>query len=155
MVVTEIEALLAAYGQGMDLRDAALLRSLFAPRATFRFAGAPAFEADPGDFVDLSLHLLGPLRSLHQISNARIEVDGAAARGTFSFTAWHLDAASRCEWILHGLYREGFALTPAGWRIVHHEVEELYDTGDRGVLGLDQPATRELFRRFRGAGRAD
>jgi len=147
-----IAALLAAYGQGMDLKDAALLRSLFAPRATFRFAGAPAFEADPADFIALSLHLLGPLRSLHQVSNPRIELDGATARGTFSVTAWHLDAGTRVEWILHGLYREAFALTPAGWRIVHHEVEELYDTGDRGVLRLGSADTRELFRRFRAPG---
>ena len=88
----EIFQVMVRYGHGLDLKDTALLSSVFAEPFAFDFSdlhGQPGATTTPTQFVKSAFHLMKEMKTLHQITNPRIEVNGDQASGVFDIVGWH------------------------------------------------------------------
>ncbi|MCS3848400.1 ketosteroid isomerase-like protein [Xanthomonas campestris] len=131
------------FAAGIDLRDRALLSSAFTEDAIsdFRPAGAkagfeyPVLQGREAIVEALSTSLNG-LDTSHSFSNPRVVVDGDTARVDVLVEAQHVlrvDAAR--QYLMKNRYDVVLARHDAGWEIEHVIVDNVWRTGDPGVLG--------------------
>ena len=135
----EIFQVMIRYGHGLDLKDATLLGSVFADSFEFDFSnlhGQPGGMATPDQFVRSAFHLMKEMKTLHQITNPRIDVDGDRASGVFDIVGWHYaprrDGDS--EYIVRGFYEEQFQQFGAEWKITRHTIRVAYSTGNPNLF---------------------
>ena len=135
----EIFQTMVRYGHGLDLKDASLLGSVFADSFEFDFSnlhGRPAGKTTPTQFVKSAFHFMREMKTLHQITNPRIEVYGDRATGMFDIVGWHYaprqDGDS--EYIVRGFYDEQFQQLGAEWKIVRHTIRVAYSTGNPNLF---------------------
>ncbi|MDQ7300994.1 nuclear transport factor 2 family protein [Stenotrophomonas sp. Sm0581] len=131
------------FAAGIDLRDRALLSSAFAENAIsdFRPAGAKAGFEYPvlqgrETIVEALSSSLAALDTTHSYSNPRVVVDGDTARVDVPVEAQHVlrvDAAR--QYLMKNRYDLVLAPHDAGWEIEHVIGDNVWRTGDPGVLG--------------------
>lgn len=130
-----------AYAHGIDRRDWALYRGIFADRVDVDFstwAGIrESFAAD--DWVALVKQTLAPFDATqHSFSNLFITLDGNRATCMTNMTAKHvLDGQSQ---ILGGYYVDRLARTAQGWKITACQLVVTWEEGDRALF--DRAAAR-------------
>ena len=135
----EIFQLLVRYAHGLDLRDGEMLASVFADPFEFdmsEFVPMPAAQMTPGAFVAMTLQALTGLKTLHQITNPRIEVAGDEATGMFTMAAYHHRPALAAdnEYVMRGFYAEEFRKVGGQWKIVRHRLLQSYCSGNPKVM---------------------
>lgn len=127
----EIKALKARYFRGVDSKDAAVLRGVFADGAETDFrsespTGDPAFhQHDPDAFVRNTLFVLEGVDTMHIAFMPEIEFlsdDEAQARWPMSDRLWlRPDAPTRLPFRTlegWGWYHDRYRREAAGWKIV-------------------------------------
>jgi hypothetical protein len=136
LALEEIKALKARYFRGVDSKDAALLRSVFADGAETDFrsespTGDPALhQHDPDAFVRNTLYALEGVDTMHLGFMPEIEFlsdDEAQARWPMNDRLWlREDAPPRLPfrrlegW---GWYHDRYRRTAEGWKIVSTRLE--------------------------------
>ncbi|KIK84649.1 nuclear transport factor 2 family protein [Pseudomonas koreensis] len=130
------------FAAGIDLRDAALLSSAFMEYAVSDFGPAAAkagfeFPVLEGREVIVAtlFGALGQVDTTHSVSNPRVTFEGGKA---------HLDALVEAQHVLkndparHYLMKNRYAVElmrlGAGWGIERVTVDNVWRTGDAGVL---------------------
>lgn len=130
------------FAAGIDLRDRKLLSSAFTDDATsdFRPAGAkagfeyPVLQGRDAIVEALSTSLSG-LDTSHSFSNPRVVVDGDTARVDVLVEAQHVSRVDVTrQYLMKNRYDVVLARRDAGWEIKHVIVDNVWRTGDPGVL---------------------
>lgn len=129
------------YFKSLDLRDGELLRSIFADSFELDFSDLteqPSTMLTSDLFVETAFHLIKGMKTLHQITNPRIEVDGDHATGVFDIVAWHYQPRrdGDSEYIARGFYDQRFARQGGQWKIVRHKLIVAYCTGNPKLFDL-------------------
>lgn len=144
---TEIADALYRYGLGLDLGDADLFGSAFAPDAEWdfrpaaaRWGGRPPLLSGRDTITTVVLGgFAGRVATTHQATNPRIavDVDGDAARLTALVEAQHLLIADRSvRALLKNRCDLALVRADPGWVITTMRVDNLWYAGDpAGVLG--------------------
>lgn len=123
------------WATALDLKDWALARSCFADEieadyGDLRGGGPERIPAE--EFVDRRRRALGPLRTLHQSTNHRVELMGDSATCHSAFLIHRRSEDGRAfdsaGHYLHTLRRDGGA-----WRITAVVQRILWSQGDPGV----------------------
>jgi len=130
-----ISDLVHAYAHGIDRRDWALYRSIFADRVDidfFTWAGIrEVFDADA--WTAAVKGTLAPFDATqHTMSNLAITLDGDAATCIAHMTARHVLGAEAQT--LGGYYTNRFARTADGWKIVGCTLMITWEEGDRALF---------------------
>ncbi|PPE75174.1 hypothetical protein C3942_05730 [Solimonas fluminis] len=136
LALEEIKALKARYFRGVDSKDAALLRSVFADGAETDFRSEsptrdPAFHRrDPDAFAENTVYMLQGSITMHMGFMPEIELlsdTEAQARWPMNDRIWVQDAglarlpfATLNGW---GWYHDRYRLGPEGWKIVSTRLE--------------------------------
>lgn len=131
LALEEIKALKARYFRGVDSKDAAVLRAVFADGAETDFrsespTGDPAFhQFDPDAFVRNTLFVLEGVDTMHLGFMPEIEFlsdDEAQARWPMSDRLWlRPDAPARLPFRTlegWGCYHDRYRREATGWKIV-------------------------------------
>ncbi len=131
LALEEIKALKARYFRGVDTKDAAVLRAVFADGAETDFrsessTGDPAFhQHDPDAFVQNTLYILEGVDTMHLGFMPEIEFlsdDEAQARWPMNDRLWlRADAPARLPFRTlegWGWYHDRYRRDAAGWKIV-------------------------------------
>jgi len=130
------------FAAGIDLRDRKLLSSAFTDDAIsdFRPAGAkagfeyPVLQGRDAIVEALSTSLSG-LDTSHSFSNPRVVVDGDTARVDVLVEAQHVSRVDVTrQYLMKNRYDVVLARRDAGWEIKHVIVDNVWRTGDPGVL---------------------
>ncbi|WP_326778220.1 nuclear transport factor 2 family protein [Streptomyces sp. NBC_01445] len=136
---TEILDALYRFGLGQDLKDPQLFASAFAADAELDFApaaakwgGKPALMVGRDTIVTTILGLFaGRVDTTHQVTNARIAVDGATARLTALVEAQHLLVADRRTFaLLKNPYAVDLVRDGDRWVIRRMRIDNAWFTGD-------------------------
>lgn len=130
-----IQSVLDLYATALDNRDWAALDEVFAKEASTHYEGMGHFDGRDAivQFISQVLNQCGPTQ--HLLGNYRIEVDGDTATAKCYLAAIHAgigdyQGQTQTVW---GEYRDRLVKTPAGWRIVHHELAGIHGEGDVGI----------------------
>ena len=124
-----------AYAHGVDRRDWALYRSIFADRVEFDFftwAGIrETYDAD--EWVALVKATLAPFDATqHTFTNLLITLDGDNATCVTNMTARHV--LGQESQTLGGYYTDRLVRTEAGWRITACQLMITWEEGDRELF---------------------
>lgn len=130
------------FAAGINLRDRAVLSSAFTEDAIsdFRPAGAKAgFEYPVLQGREIIVEALSPslsgLDTTHSFSNPRVVVDGDTARVDVLVEAQHVSSVDGArQYLMKNRYDVVMARRDAGWEIKHVIVDNVWRTGDPGVL---------------------
>lgn len=130
------------FAAGIDLRDASLLASAFAPNAVsdFRPAGAKAgFEYPVLEGRDTIVAALsGSLKSLettHSVSNPRVTIDGDTARMDALVEAQHVPANDPARhYLMKNRYDVELVRQADLWVIQRVTIDNVWRSGDPSVL---------------------
>lgn len=124
-----------AYAHGVDRRDWALYRSIFADKVMFDFTSWAGIcrEIDADEWVEMVKATLGPFdATTHAFSNLLITVDGDEASCITTMSARHVLGD---EWqILGGYYVDKLRRTANGWKIHACALMITWEEGDRGLF---------------------
>lgn len=140
---TEILDALYRFGLGQDLKDPRLLASAFAADAELDFApaaakwgGRPPLMVGRDTIVTTILGLFtGRVDTTHQVTNARIAIDGATARLTALVEAQHLLVADRGTFsLLKNLYAVDLVRDGDRWVICRMRIDNAWFTGDPAAI---------------------
>ncbi len=135
----EIFQLMVKYGHGLDLRDGEMMRSVFADPVELDFSdltGQPPTMFTPALLAETALHLTKDMKTLHQITNPRIDVDGDRATGVFDIVAWHHKPCrdGDSEYVTRGFYDQQFERQGGQWKITCHKTIIAYNTGNPNLF---------------------
>lgn len=140
---TEILDALLRFGLGQDLKDPQLFASAFAADAELDFApaaakwgGRPPLMVGRNTIVTTILGLFtGRVDTTHQVTNARIAVDGDTARLTALVEAQHLLVADRGVFaLLKNPYDVDMVRDGDRWVIRRMRIENTWFTGDPAAI---------------------
>ncbi|WP_406308788.1 nuclear transport factor 2 family protein [Streptomyces sp. NBC_00623] len=140
---TEILDALYRFGLGQDLKDPQLFASAFAADAELDFApaaakwgGRPPLMVGRDTIVTTILGLFtGRVDTTHQVTNARIAVDGATARLTALVEAQHLLVADRGTFsLLKNPYAVDLVRDGDRWVIRRMRIDNAWFTGDPAAI---------------------
>ncbi len=124
-----------AYGYGVDQRDWALFRSIFADEVEFDFFDwAGIRETIPADrWVEMVKATLAPFDATqHVFTNMFITLQGDSATCVTNMTARHqLGAEAQ---LMGGYYTERMVRTAAGWKIAACRLNITWEEGDRALF---------------------
>jgi hypothetical protein len=116
----QITDCLVRYCRGVDRCDADMLKSAYWPDATDNHG---TFNGNAHAFVDWLIPALkGMDRTMHQISNVYIELDGPAARAETYCQAYHELSGpdgGKVEMIVGGRYLDRLERRGSVWKIAH------------------------------------
>jgi 3-phenylpropionate/cinnamic acid dioxygenase small subunit len=132
----EIIGLAVRYCTALDARDYDALRSIFVADATARLGGIDEIGIDA--IIERCRRNLDPCNATqHLVGNHLVTLDRDTATAECEVQAQHVrrgvDGGS--AFTLGGRYHDRVARTPAGWRIVHRDLEVVWIAGNPGVLG--------------------
>ena len=149
----EIFQLMVKYGHGLDLRDEEMLRSVFADRVELDFSdltGQPPTILTSALLAETALHLTKDMKTLHQITNPRIDVDGDRATGVFDIVAWHYKPCrdGDSEYVTRGFYDQQFARQDGYWKITRHKTITAYNTGNPNLFDFTDVPNQSVFPEF-------
>ncbi|MFE3516743.1 nuclear transport factor 2 family protein [Streptomyces sp. NPDC059166] len=138
----EILDALFRFGLGQDLKDPQLLASAFTAAAELdfspaaaRWGGRPPVMAGRSTIVTTILGLSGRVDTTHQVTNARIVVDGDTARLTALVEAQHLLVADRGVFaLLKNPYAVDLVRDGDRWLINRIRIENSWFTGDPATI---------------------
>ena len=128
------------FARGIDTRDFALYRSVFADEieldySSYRAENVGRWKAD--DWVARAARLFpGFHATMHAISNPIATIEGDEASLTASVQAHHVvlvEGVTR-SYVIAGMYRDRLARTADGWRITHKCLEVWWTDGDADVM---------------------
>lgn len=135
----EIADALYRYGLGLDLGDADLFASAFAPGAELdfrpaaaRWGGHPPLLSGRDTITTMVLGgFTGRVATTHQAGNERISLDGDTARLTALVEAQHLLLADRSvRALLKNRYDLALVRDDPGWVIATMRIDNLWYAGD-------------------------
>ncbi|MGN9837321.1 nuclear transport factor 2 family protein [Nonomuraea sp. H19] len=135
----EILDALYRFGLGQDLKDKALFASAFAADAELdfrpaaaRWGGRPPVMSGRDTIVDTILTMFtGRVDTTHQVTNARIVVDGDTARLTALVEAQHLLTADHAVFaLLKNPYDVDLVRDGERWVIRRLRIDNAWYTGD-------------------------
>lgn len=138
----DIQDLILNYAWGIDTRNWALLRSIFADEIEMDFSsfnGTPASRIAADDWVAACRALLpGFDATQHLLTNFMIEVEGDTATAVVYMQAEHFIANSLGDnsHTLGGYYRHKLARDTDGWKIHATTLTILWSRGNRQVYEL-------------------
>ena len=123
------------YTWALDTKQLDLLRDVFTPDATGMLRGVAC------DGVDAIIERIGGaiLRldaSQHLVGNHQVRVDGDTATHRCHLQSQHvkLGTPGGDNLIVGGFYDDRFVRTPAGWRIAHRTMQQLWVEGNIDVV---------------------
>ncbi|MEH6790337.1 nuclear transport factor 2 family protein [Parasphingorhabdus sp.] len=134
------------YATGIDRRDWALYRSIFADRLTIDFSswsGEPASVMDANDWVAGVRRTLEPFDATqHVLTNFVTEVTGERATCTCYMAAHHhlVTGDLREMHSIGGYYVHDLRRAPEGWLIHRTQLNVTWEMGDRALF--EQAALR-------------
>ncbi|POX56997.1 nuclear transport factor 2 family protein [Streptomyces sp. Ru71] len=139
---TEIIDALYRFALGRDLKDRELLESAFTEDAEFDFrpvAGRLGLDLPLMTGRDMITGVVLnpgiPLDTTHAVTNCRTEIDQDAARLTALVEAQHLPGADHGRHLLlKNLYAVDLVRAGSHWRMRRVHVENVWYTGEPGVL---------------------
>ena len=130
--ITALNQLAYRYAHAIDTTDEALLAQVFTPEGRMRVYHPG--EAEP--FIDLS----GPdlasvprtmrpahLRTMHQMTNHMVEVDGDSASGQVYCCARHLSLDGKSVLNVLIRYEDVYRRMDGAWRIADRKINFLWD----------------------------
>jgi ketosteroid isomerase-like protein len=129
----EITQLLYRYGYAIDARDVGALADIFTPDAIVDYAvpGGAALA-----FPELQAWLTDALASFratqHAMASPLVTLAGDTAEASTNVIATHVQVSHdghEVAPVLHGVYRDRLARTPAGWRITHRRLKAIWIAG--------------------------
>ncbi|MGI9326753.1 MAG: nuclear transport factor 2 family protein [Pseudomonadales bacterium] len=130
------------YAYGIDTRDWALYRSIFADEIHVDFSsysGAAASSMLADDWVtNVKVLFTGLDATQHSMSNPLVDVSGAKARCRMYMQAEHFlitDQGSN-DYALGGYYDDQLARTADGWKITAVTLNVLWHRGNRHIMQL-------------------
>ncbi|MQY05816.1 nuclear transport factor 2 family protein [Actinomadura macrotermitis] len=139
----EIVDALHRFALGQDLKDRDLFASAFAADAELDFApaaakwgAAPPLMTGRDAIVDTILALFaGRVDTTHQVTNARVAIDGDTARLTALVEAQHLLTADhRVHALLKNPYDVELARDGGRWVITRMRIDNTWLTGDPAAI---------------------
>ncbi len=115
----DIAELLIRYSTGIDTRDWHLFRSCFADNVLAEYEGIATW--DSADAITESMKAIHAEmgRTMHQLSNLAIIVDGDGATARAYVDAVLMAADGQSGLNARGVYEDRLVRTGAGWRIAH------------------------------------
>lgn len=149
----EIRELALLYARGVDRKDAALLRSLYAPGATENRPGT--FEGTAEGFVQFLEQSFPQMPyTQHNVCNHLIAIDGDRAQGEVTGTAWHLVSDGQGGWleiIGQPRYFDHYVRLDGRWhftsRATDYSRRDIRPaTGEPAPSHLDDPANDASYR---------
>ncbi|MFS0736582.1 nuclear transport factor 2 family protein [Sphingomonas sp. 1P06PA] len=122
------------YAHGVDRRDWALYRSVFAQEVIADFAWSGVVETMAADdWVALVARTLAPFDATHhRISNYLVALDGDRAQIRAQMIARHMLGEETHA--IGGFYTHDVIRTPAGWRIARLALTITWEQGDRALF---------------------
>ena len=131
------------YAYGVDTRDFALYRSIFAERVAFDFTsfqGGEPVVMDADAWVAGVRHLFTRLAATHHMmTNPLVSIDGDAATCRMYVQAHHVhDADDPASWYTIGGYYDDVLVRsadgPAGWLLTSVTLTVLWRRGDPEIM---------------------
>jgi hypothetical protein len=123
------------YTWALDTKQLELLRDVFTPDATGMLRGVEC------DGVDAIIERIGGaiLRldaTQHLVGNHQVRVDGDTATHRCHLQSQHTlhGTPGGDNFIVGGYYDDRFVRTPAGWRIAHRTMQQLWTEGNVAVV---------------------
>jgi len=139
---TEITRRVYEYAYGIDTRDWALYRSIFADEITTDFSsynGNPAAAMTADAWVDgVKILFTGLDATQHSMSNPLVDLDGDRARCRMYMQAEHffLNAEGSRDFAIGGYYDDRLVRTSEGWKIEAVTLNVLWSRGNRHIMEL-------------------
>jgi hypothetical protein len=136
----QICELVHRYALGIDTRDWAMFRSIFADEITIDFSSyreQPATTIGADDWVArVQPVFLGLAATQHAMFNPIVEIDGDAATCIMAMRATHaLEHGHDDAWFtIGGYYRDTFVRIGGGWRITGVTLVVLWRRGDESIM---------------------
>ena len=132
--VLEIQQLIYRYAWGIDHRDVTLLDTVFVPDARINYnvaGGTKKPYAEMRGWLPTALQIFRMTQ--HCMVNPMIEVAGDTARartyGVLVHAQERLDGTINYV-VQHATYSDELTRTPAGWRIVSRQLDNMWTEGE-------------------------
>jgi len=135
------------FGAGQDLRDRGLFASAFSLEATLDFtatalrfgATIPVFEGRQV-IVDMVFSTIRDLDTTHTVTNPRVTAHGGRRATLFALVeAQHLPRGDHSRHLLlKNLFTVELSKSGRDWIIDHMKIDNVWSTGEPGVLFPDQ-----------------
>jgi SnoaL-like domain len=130
-----------AYAYGIDTRDWARYRSIFAEEVAIDFTSYNASRPAALISADAWVASVRPLftglaATQHTMTNPLVDIDGDRALCTMYMQATHLlDHGNDDAWFtIGGYYRDTLVRSPGGWRIDAVTLNVLWRRGDQSIM---------------------
>lgn len=137
-----VSAVLNRYALGIDTRDWALFRSVFAPRLKLDFSawhGGEASEIEADSWVEqVKARQSGFNGTQHQMTNQTVVRDGLGARSITYVVARHylcIDGEHHVQ-AIGGAYHNRLVVIEGAWRICSARLQVMWTKGDRGLFDI-------------------
>jgi hypothetical protein len=133
--IVDIIDIAVSYTWALDTKQLELLRDVFTPDATGMLRGVEC------NGVDAIIERIGGsiLRldaTQHLVGNHQVRVDGDTATHRCHLQSQHVKTGTPGgdNFIVGGFYDDRLVRTPAGWRIAHRTMQQLWTEGNLAVV---------------------
>jgi 3-phenylpropionate/cinnamic acid dioxygenase small subunit len=139
---TQIVETVYCYATGIDTRDWALYRSIFADEVDVDFSsydGNPPRRVRADDWVTGVAPLFEGLDATqHTMTNPRVRIEGDRATCVMYMQAVHFLANKEgdAEFTLGGYYTDELVKRPSGWKLCGVKLTVLWSRGNRAIMGM-------------------